>query len=198
MLFRSKTIDINLFDYKEREIHYISKAIDYACFLYRDRFRDQGEPFIVHPFRVAEIIQCELMLHISYKNMIVLILHDSLWVDYENTYNEIVNIFGVDIATKIKLFTKPHIYEMRQKQADDEAIFFKQFLKMEEELKYIKIADKFNNLREIHLANKSQKMVQFRDVISKYYLPYVFQRCQGTICTEFWNKIYRIFLEEIQ
>ena len=71
-----------------------------------------------------DIIQNEFNVHLNDDYIIIALLHDALWIDFENTKRKIIENFGEDIYTKVEKLTKPHILEQRKKKVDDSKIFF--------------------------------------------------------------------------
>ena len=59
----------------------------------------------------------EFNVHLNDDYIIIALLHDALWIDFENTKRKIIENFGEDIYTKVEKLTKPHILEQRKKES---------------------------------------------------------------------------------
>ena len=178
-----KLYKINAYDTEK-----VKKAVEFIEDLYKDRKRDQGTDFISHPLDVVDIIQNEFNVHLNDDYIIIALLHDALWIDFENTKRKIIENFGEDIYTKVEKLTKPHILEQRKKKVDDSKIFFEKISKLNNELLIIKFADRLNNLREVQFSSK-EKQDRFRKETYEMYVNLLIKNKKEDI----FGKIYNIF-----
>ena len=170
-------------------------SYNYINELYIYRRRDQGTPFITHPLEVIKILQKEFKVEMTIKDILIALMHDALWVDCDNTKNDIRHRFGAEIVDPILLFTKPHILEKREKENSDEERFFQSFIDMEERYKYIKLADKLHNLRDIKnckdVDKKEKYLVNFNRYVSflqkESYENDMYKRILGKVMEELKN-----------
>lgn len=174
---------------KNRDL--IESAVIYINNLYANRKRDQGTSFIVHPLNVVKILQEEFKIELTDEEIIIALLHDALWVDFESTKFDIEIIFGENILKNVMCLTKPHILEKRSKTDKDEKLYFEQISTLNDKLLYIKFADRLDNLRDIRNTNE-EKRKKFVQNTKRYYLKLLEEKSHEK---EF-NNIYKMFLEE--
>ncbi|MBQ9309984.1 MAG: bifunctional (p)ppGpp synthetase/guanosine-3',5'-bis(diphosphate) 3'-pyrophosphohydrolase [Bacteroidales bacterium] len=87
----------------EEELAVVKKAFDFANTAHRNVRRRSGEPYIIHPLQVAEIVVKEIGL--GYKSISAALLHDVV-EDTDYTIDDIRNLFGDRIALLVDGLTK--------------------------------------------------------------------------------------------
>ena len=87
----------------EEELSMVKKAFDFANQAHRNVRRRSGEPYMLHPIQVAEIVIDEIGL--GYKSISAALLHDVV-EDTSYTIDDIRNLFGDDIALLVDGLTK--------------------------------------------------------------------------------------------
>ena len=87
----------------EEELTMVKKAFDFANQAHRNVRRRSGEPYILHPIQVAEIVIDEIGL--GYKSISAALLHDVV-EDTSYTIDDIRNLFGDKIALLVDGLTK--------------------------------------------------------------------------------------------
>ena len=87
----------------EEELTIVKKAFDFANQAHRNVRRRSGEPYILHPIQVAEIVIDEIGL--GYKSISAALLHDVV-EDTSYTIDDIRNLFGDNIALLVDGLTK--------------------------------------------------------------------------------------------
>ena len=87
----------------EEELSMVKKAFDFANQAHRNVRRRSGEPYMLHPIQVAEIVIDEIWL--GYKSISAALLHDVV-EDTNYTLDDIRNLFGDDIALLVDGLTK--------------------------------------------------------------------------------------------
>ena len=85
------------------ELAVVKKAFDFANVAHRNVRRRSGEPYILHPIQVAEIVISEIGL--GYKSISAALLHDVV-EDTDYTIEDIRNLFGDRIALLVDGLTK--------------------------------------------------------------------------------------------
>ena len=159
--------------------------------MYKDRKRDQGTKFIHHPLEVVNILQNEFNIEMNDDYIVIALLHDALWIDFEITKQNIINEFGNEIYKKIEKFTKPHILEQREKRVDDNKKFIETISEFNDEMLYIKLADRLNNLREVKFSNEEKKQ-RFIKETNDLYVELIRQRKNKKV----FKNIYNIYMNE--
>ena len=87
----------------EEELAVVQKAFDFANQAHRNVRRRSGEPYIIHPIQVAEIVIKEIGL--GCKSISAALLHDVV-EDTDYTIDDIRNLFGDHIALLVDGLTK--------------------------------------------------------------------------------------------
>ena len=137
----------------------ITKAFNFAKQAHKGVRRLSGEPYIMHPISVAQIVCSEIGLGST--SICSALLHDVV-EDTEYTVEDIENIFGPKIAQIVDGLTKISggiFGEQASAQAEN---FKKLLLTMSEDIRVIliKIADRLHNMRTLDSqpANKQYKI----------------------------------------
>ena len=137
----------------------ITKAFNFAKQAHKGVRRLSGEPYIMHPIAVAQIVCSEIGLGST--SICSALLHDVV-EDTEYTVEDISNMFGPKIAQIVDGLTKISggiFGEQASAQAEN---FKKLLLTMSEDIRVIliKIADRLHNMRtlESQPANKQYKI----------------------------------------
>ena len=87
----------------EEELAVVQKAFDFANQAHRNVRRRSGEPYILHPIQVAEIVIEDIGL--GYKSISAALLHDVV-EDTDYSIDDIRNLFGDHIALLVDGLTK--------------------------------------------------------------------------------------------
>lgn len=124
-------------------------AISYAAQLHHTQMRKDGKtPYAAHPFRVMMIARH--VFGISDEDVLIAaVLHDTL-EDTPCDPSEIEKRFGGKVTQWVKLLTK----DMRLEKKEQEAKYHQVLKTAPEEVKWIKLADIFDNLNDcVHLSD---------------------------------------------
>ncbi len=142
-----------------KKVDLITKAFNFAKQAHKGVRRLSGEPYIMHPISVAQIVCSEIGLGST--SICSALLHDVV-EDTEYTVEDIANIFGPKIAQIVDGLTKISggiFGEQASAQAEN---FKKLLLTMSEDIRVIliKIADRLHNMRTLDSqpANKQYKI----------------------------------------
>ncbi|MBR1485319.1 MAG: bifunctional (p)ppGpp synthetase/guanosine-3',5'-bis(diphosphate) 3'-pyrophosphohydrolase [Prevotella sp.] len=142
-----------------KKVDIITKAFNFARQAHKGVRRLSGEPYIMHPIAVAQIVCSEIGLGST--SICSALLHDVV-EDTDYTVEDIENMFGPKIAQIVDGLTKISggiFGEQASAQAEN---FKKLLLTMSEDIRVIliKIADRLHNMRtlESQPANKQYKI----------------------------------------
>ena len=142
-----------------KKVDLITKAFNFARQAHKGVRRLSGEPYIMHPIAVAQIVCSEIGLGST--SICSALLHDVV-EDTDYTVEDIENMFGSKIAQIVDGLTKISggiFGEQASAQAEN---FKKLLLTMSEDIRVIliKIADRLHNMRtlESQPANKQYKI----------------------------------------
>lgn len=134
------------------ELDMVQKAFDFANEAHKGVRRRSGEPYILHPIAVAQIVVSNIGL--GYKSICAALLHDVV-EDTDFTVDDIRNIFGDKIASLVDGLTKIKTVldnEDKAKQNSIQAENFKRILlTLNDDVRVvlIKLADRLHNCRTI-------------------------------------------------
>ncbi len=136
----------------QSELDMVQKAFDFANEAHKGVRRRSGEPYILHPIAVAQIVVSNIGL--GYKSICAALLHDVV-EDTDYTVDDIRNIFGDKIASLVDGLTKIKTVldnEDKAKQNSIQAENFKRILlTLNDDVRVvlIKLADRLHNCRTI-------------------------------------------------
>ena len=86
------------------DISKINKAYEYAASLHEGQFRNSGDPYIIHPIAVAEIV---FSRGLDTDSICAAFLHDTVEDCSEKTsLDELRRLFGSDVAMLVDGLTK--------------------------------------------------------------------------------------------
>jgi GTP pyrophosphokinase len=190
-------IEGTLFEVPVTEKAKVQAAFDFMIALYKNRQRDNGDPFWWHPLSTVWIMQNWFGHSLSDEEVVIALLHDALWVDYDRTKDSIRSQFGEDILVSVSLLTKPHIVEKRTKQKEDEEVQFARLIQSgRKDLLLIKYAERLHNMLELTKTDRI-KQERFLDITKRLYIDR-FPEDAGlatTVQTVFKEKYYEIIAE---
>lgn len=131
----------------QNEYKIVLKAFDFAKTAHNGVRRRSGEPYILHPISVAQIVVQEIGL--GYKSIVSALIHDVV-EDTEYTNEDIENLFGAKIASLVDGLTK--IKSAFDSTTSSQAENFKRILlTLNDDVRVIliKLADRLHNMRTL-------------------------------------------------
>ncbi|MBQ3926356.1 MAG: bifunctional (p)ppGpp synthetase/guanosine-3',5'-bis(diphosphate) 3'-pyrophosphohydrolase [Bacteroidaceae bacterium] len=154
-----KLIDAYLASKHRKKVDIITKAFNFARHAHKGVRRLSGEPYILHPISVAQIVCIEIGLGST--SICSALLHDVV-EDTDYTVEDIANMFGPKIAQIVEGLTKISggiFGDHASAQAEN---FKKLLLTMSDDIRVIliKIADRLHNMRTLgsQAVNKQYKI----------------------------------------
>lgn len=140
---------------KERINHYlepdkvelIERAFECARDAHEGQYRRSGEPYIIHPVAVANILAD---LHMDHQTLMAALLHDVI-EDTEVTKEELAGQFGENVAELVDGVSKLTQIEFKSKAEAQAQNFQKMTLAMAKDIRVIlvKLADRLHNMRTL-------------------------------------------------
>ena len=150
------------------DITLIEKAYNIAHEAHKDQKRKSGEPYIIHPLHVAIILAD---LEMDKETIVAGILHDVV-EDTVMTYEELADIFGVEVANLVDGVTKLGRLEFAggdklEEQAEN---LRKMFLAMAKDIRVImiKLADRLHNMRTLKHMRPEKQQEKARETLDIY------------------------------
>lgn len=162
-----KLIEIILHYHPSDDISMITKAYELAKKAHNDQKRKSGEPYLIHPICVA-IILAELEL--DKETIAAGLLHDVI-EDTVITYNELADMFGVDVANLVDGVTKLTQLSLKNDKIEMQAENLrKMFLAMAKDIRVIliKLADRLHNMRTLQYMKPEKQKEKARETMDIY------------------------------
>ena len=162
-----KLIEIILHYHPSDDISMITKAYELAKKAHNVQKRKSGEPYIIHPICVA-IILAELEL--DKETIAAGLLHDVI-EDTVITYNELADMFGIDVANLVDGVTKLTQLSLKNDKIEMQAENLrKMFLAMAKDIRVIliKLADRLHNMRTLQYMKPEKQKEKARETMDIY------------------------------
>ena len=152
-------LDCHLASKHRKKVEIITKAFNFAKQAHKGVKRRSGEPYIMHPIAVAQIVCSEIGLGST--SICSALLHDVV-EDTDYTVEDIENLFGPKIAQIVDGLTKISGGIFGDRASAQAENFKKLLLTMNDDIRVIliKIADRLHNMRTLGsmLPNKQYKI----------------------------------------
>ena len=139
----------------------LSKAYDFAVQVHKDQKRQSGDPYVIHPVAVANILTD---LKLDSATIATGLLHDTIEDTYA-TYNTIEEQFGKEVADLVDGVTKISVFENQATYNSKAENFRKLILATSKDIRVllVKLADRLHNMRTLNAIDKLEK----REIIAK-------------------------------
>lgn len=142
----------------DEECDLVMKAFNIAEKAHEGQFRASGEPYIMHPLAVAEILA---HLQIDHITLMAALLHDVV-EDTEYTKEDIEELFGSEVAFLVDGVTKLNQFQYETKEDRQMENYRKMILAMAKDVRVvvIKLGDRLHNMRTLkHMRSDKQKRI---------------------------------------
>lgn len=141
----------------------LDEVLKFATEKHKEQKRDDGEPYIVHPIRVAKIVD-EYKAKFSQNREVLIasaLLHDTLEDTY-TSYRELQEKFGKEVASIVEeLTTAPCVPKMIGK-----GLYLAEKMQMMTNYALIiKFADRYDNLCDLNNSSASKREKTINDTI---------------------------------
>ena len=147
----------------------LSKAYKFAVKAHADQKRHSGDPYVIHPVAVADILT-ELKLDSA--TIATGLLHDTN-EDTHATYNTIVKEFGKEVADLVDGVTKISVLENQANSSTKAENFRKLILATSKDIRVllVKLADRLHNMRTIDAIENKEKKERIAKETMEIYAP---------------------------
>ena len=146
--------------YTKKEVNLVNQAYQFALKAHGGQNRISGEPFIVHPVAVAQILTD---LELDLPTIIAALLHDVV-EDTSVPLEKITEVFGSEIALLVDGVTKLSKLQFRSQEERQVENLRKMFLAMAKDIRVImiKLADRLHNMRTLkhQTINKQREIAE--------------------------------------
>ena len=151
---------------KQTDIKMVLKAYNYALTCHGDQKRKSGEPYIIHPLNVANILAG---LSMDTATICAALLHDVI-EDTEVTHEDLVRDFGKEITEIVDGVTKLYRLQYTDKEEQQVENYRKMFLAMGKDIRVIliKLADRLHNMRTLRYLMRDRQLAISKETMDLY------------------------------
>jgi len=147
----------------------LSKAYEFAIKAHKNQKRESGDPYVVHPVAVADILTD---LKLDSATIATGLLHDTI-EDTKTTYNTVKKEFGKEVADLVEGVTK--ISELEQKIVENSKAenFRKLILATSKDIRVllVKLADRLHNMRTLDSVSDLDKRKRIAKETMEIFAP---------------------------
>ena len=147
----------------------LTKAYTFALNAHKNQKRDSGDPYLIHPVAVADILSD---LKLDSATIATGLLHDTI-EDTKATYNTVKKEFGKEVADLVDGVTKISQLEGKVVQNSKAENFRKLILATSKDIRVllVKLADRLHNMRTIESKNDESKIERISKETMEIYAP---------------------------
>ncbi len=161
-MLEQKILDMD----KQYDLSKIRSAYEFAAKAHEGQFRSSGQPYIIHPLSVAEIL---LDLGMDTDTICAALLHDVV-EDTDATLEQLEKLFGKDVAALVDGVTKLAkipIFNKDQQLAEN---VMKILLAMSKDIRVmiIKLCDRLHNMRTLEFRPEHKQRSTARETMNVY------------------------------
>ena len=150
------------------DLEKIKMAFLYAKELHEGQMRLSGEPYIMHPISVAEIVA---NLGLDTDSVCAAFLHDTVEDCPDKTnLGEITRIFGADVALLVDGVTKIKSINVEDKEEAQIESIRKMLLAMSKDIRviFIKLCDRVHNMRTLYVKKDEKRRATALETMHVY------------------------------
>ena len=148
------------------DLEVIQRAYEYADEKHKNQLRKSGEPYIIHPLAVAEIV-AEIGLDTD--AITAALLHDCL-EDTDASFEESSRMFGETVANLVEGVTKLTRVQYSTMEEQQMENLRKMFMAMSKDIRVIliKIADRLHNTRTLQYQTPAKQISKSMETMEVY------------------------------
>lgn len=148
------------------DLEVIQRAYAYADEKHKNQLRKSGEPYIIHPLAVAEIV-AEIGLDTD--AIAAALLHDCL-EDTDASFEEISRLFGETVANLVEGVTKLTRVQYSTMEEQQMENLRKMFMAMSKDIRVIliKISDRLHNTRTLQYQTPAKQISKSMETMEVY------------------------------
>src|SRR3954452_24368415 len=140
----------------DADIELLRRAYVFSAFEHKGQVRHSGEPYLVHPLEVADLL-AEMKLDVV--AIAAGLLHDIV-EDTQTPIERIQELFGADVAHVVEGVTKLGAISFSSSEERQAENFRKMLLAMVDDIRVIlvKLADRLHNMRTLHHLPEERRL----------------------------------------
>lgn len=152
--------------YNDKQTEMLDSALSYAVRMHDGQRRVSGEPYIIHPIAVANIL---LDIGMDSATVAAALLHDCI-EDTQATADEITGLFGAEVCTLVMAVTKLEKIVFKSKEEEQAENFRRMFFAMAKDIRVIlvKLADRLHNMRTIDVLSQERQIAIATETLDIY------------------------------
>ena len=142
----------------DADVDLLYRSYIYSGKLHAGQRRKSGEPYLIHPVAVADLL-AELKLDVE--SIAVGLMHDTI-EDTLATHDEITRMFGKGVADMVEGLSKISKIEFQSKEEQAAENFRKMIFAMTQDIRVIlvKLCDRTHNMRTLeHMTGEKQRRI---------------------------------------
>ncbi|MBO5453799.1 MAG: bifunctional (p)ppGpp synthetase/guanosine-3',5'-bis(diphosphate) 3'-pyrophosphohydrolase [Clostridia bacterium] len=157
---------IEKYNCSKEDCELVCKAYELAKDAHSEQFRKSGEPYLIHPLAVANILAD---LEMDCQSICAGLLHDVV-EDTPHTLEEIKAMFGEDVMLLVEGVTKLEKIPFSSKEQQQIENLRKMFLAMAADIRVImiKLADRLHNMRTLKSMPESKQLEKAKETLDVY------------------------------
>lgn len=152
--------------FNERQAEMLDSALEYAMQMHSGQFRVSGEPYILHPVAVANLL---LDIGLDAATIAAALMHDCI-EDTPATQEDIKSRFGDEVAALVMSVTKLEKIVFKSKEEEQAENFRRMFFAMAKDIRVIliKLADRLHNMRTVSALPIERQILLAKETLDIY------------------------------
>ncbi len=153
--------------YPSADFDIIRKAYAYSAYAHRNQVRLSGEPYMVHPIEVANIL-AEMKMDVA--SIAAGLLHDTLEDDPMTSLEDLSLRFGDEITALVEGLTKISKIKFESSREHQSENYRKMILAMVKDIRVliIKLADRVHNMRTLDFQKSARRQAIAQETLDIY------------------------------
>ncbi|MCD6292728.1 MAG: bifunctional (p)ppGpp synthetase/guanosine-3',5'-bis(diphosphate) 3'-pyrophosphohydrolase, partial [Deltaproteobacteria bacterium] len=145
----------------------IRKAYAYSAYAHRNQVRLSGEPYMIHPIEVANIL-AEMKMDVA--SIAAGLLHDTLEDDPMTSIEDLSLRFGDEITSLVEGLTKISKIKFKSSREHQAENYRKMILAMVKDIRVlvIKLADRVHNMRTLDFQKPARQEAISQETLDIY------------------------------
>ena len=182
------TLDVLAQHHPDYDEDFVQKAYIFSAQQHKDQVRSSGEPYLVHPLMVANILA---NMGLDPVTVVVGLLHDVI-EDTLTKKEDIERLFGYEVAHCVEGLSKISQITYKSREEKQAQNFLKMLIHMVDDIRVIlvKLADRLHNMSTLeHLTREKQIRIALET--KEIYVPFAHRLGMGKIKQDLEDLCFR-------